>query len=186
VRPSWMPRIAAAAAAVVVLGAGGLVLSSWNQQRGDSSDAAGGGAASSARSQPESRLEPQPTPQPGSGSASGGAATRDLGQVPGKRQMADPSRALPQLHRATLAADARALLERRPLLRTPAASPAPGTTDLYRGCPGPRGRDQAVTPVRYDGRTAALVVRAADADGQRVEVWTCDGDRRLAAATLSR
>lgn len=175
-RRRWLPRITAAAAAVVVLGAGGVAASNLGVFGGhgsfDSSD--GGASSSKAGSAPES-----------TSSDAGGDTSSDSSGA-----------ALPELHAGSFVSEVTSLLSaghprvstpERPAL--PAARATDGPSKLQQdasACAGPDVSDGAViNQVRYDGAPAVLVVHPERGGRQLVEAWTCAGERRLAATTLT-
>jgi hypothetical protein len=196
-RRRWLPRASAAAAAVIVLGAGGVAVANLLGN--------GSGSDMSAGSSAEDRTAAKSAPGAMSSDA-GGSATRES---------AGDAAALPEVSSASFAADVARLLERRTSLITPDEKPSvTGGTPLERGggdkqgptdgqpapaCPGPPVADPATdpatdgatdgatrNPIRYDGRPAVLLVHPVRDGRQLVEAWSCAGDRRLAAATLTR
>ena len=191
-------RLLAAAAAVVVVAGGASLVVRQLQQGGSSAASSDVGAeAGSAASGP--------------GTTSGDSP--DLGARAGSPEAAAPQQAgsgqLPLLRPGHLAADAAALLaglrsgtapvagvvrgrdplgSRREDLAAPAPSSGPSAGPSAGGtvpCPGPRSPDSWTTTVRYDGGTAALVVRTARDGRQPVRVWSCDGSRLLAATSVA-
>ena len=159
-RRRWPSRLTAAAAAVIVLAAGGVAAANLGVFGGAGTSQKSGAAEDSTAAGSAAQA---PTASPGSDSSL-------------TRQSAD---GLPEVHSTSLASDATRLLRRRGALVPPG-----GRTSA--ACPGPRTGDGALTtPVRYDGRLAALVVHPEQGGHRLAEVWTCSGDSRLATAALT-
>ena len=136
-------------------------------------DSAASGGAASDKTLPEG---PSAVPSAGS-SVSSGSQSRAL------RDSAGAIQALPAVTTASFDSDVTRLL-RAGDATTPAerAAEAP----LTRACPGPTVHDGAVAnPVRLDGVLSVLLVHPAKDGTQRVEAWTCAGDRRLQSTRLT-
>jgi hypothetical protein len=108
------------------------------------------------------------------GGSSGTKEGADAGRIPGPVAQA----ALPRLHRASFAADARRVLT-EPRRDHLAAGGAPG-------CAGPGLAAVLGVQVLLDGRPAALLERPSRAGRTVAEAWSCDGRRRLAHASWPR
>jgi hypothetical protein len=195
-RRRWLSRASAAAAAVIVLGAGGIAVGNLLGDGSQSDTSVAGGSADD-RSVAESA--PGATASGGDGSAT--------------RESAGGAASLPEVSSVAFAADVARLLAGRTSVITPEEKPSvadgdPGLLEREGGdkqgptdgqpaaiCPGPPMSDPATkgaadraarNPVRYDGRPAVLLVHPLSEGRRLVEAWTCAGDRRLAAATLTR
>ena len=157
-----MPRVLLAAAAVVAGGyaVGNLALdgSLGESTAGDAgsdagSDAGGGSGAQAERDRPEAA----------DGSASGGGEALSI---------------VPTVRRDHLAADVRrvvGLFEQRPASGTTGGDDeGDGVVDETRDCPVPRlTEDQQLYEVRYQGRSAGLVVGPEEADRVGVTLYSC-------------
>jgi hypothetical protein len=197
-RRRWLPRAAGAAAAVIVLGVGGLAAVRLGTDSSSQDSAASGGVSSDTAPSSQGPSE-APVPSAGSG-ATPGSKARPL------RESADALRALPVLTKATFDTDVAGLLRADTSLTTPAERAAaqsgvdagsgsgstsettqqPDAARLARECPGPAVSDGAVAnPVRLDGVLSVLLVHPAKDGEQRVEAWTCAGDRRLQSTRLT-
>jgi hypothetical protein len=191
-RRRWGSRVTAAAAAVIVLGAGGVAAANLGVFGGSgdslsSSDAGGANAKSGARAE-------APTPSTPSGAS---------------REAVEQAEALPRVSSTSFASDAARLVRESGaaiVAPSPAGGDAAGGTAegdedssgegaaarrpaaalSALSCPGPKVTDAAVpNPVVYDGSVAVLLVHPASASGQLVEAWSCEGNRRLASATIT-
>ena len=109
-------------------------------------------------------------------SSAGGAAEQSDSRAPG---------GTPAIASASFADDVAALLESPARLRPEARKEAGDTTSST--CPGPAATDAASRrSVLLDGERAVLLVHPPRSGGRLVEAWTCDGERRLAATTVTR
>ena len=187
-----LSRMTAAAAAVVVLGAGGVAATSLgllDGSGGASSDSASSEAGTSSDRSTAKSLQGDSAPSTGPSS-----------------DASHPVGPLPHLGASSFARDVKTLLLQGSDLLTPeeARAGAPGsTTQSPRagnrdqagreasgllqalGCPGPKitGTSQA-QPVVMNDQLAVLVLHPERGGKRLVEAWTCDGERRLVAATL--
>ncbi len=187
-RRRWASRATIAAAAVVVLGVGGAAvgnlagIGSMSDSK-TASDAGGAAAGESLGEVPPSASGPLPSPTDGQLDVAPGAAA-----------------GLAVVHAEAFAQDVSALLSGGDALSTPerrARAGLPSTSDDAKAgpgdalreladCPGPPFDDGAVTNVvQYDGSIAALVVHPVSGGQRLVEAWTCQGDTRLASATVA-
>lgn len=186
-RRRWLPRTAAVAAAVIVVGLGGVTAANLGVFGGGSSSdkaaSSDAGGSTAARSGPESAQEPTPAQPRESQAAKDSAAGADGRALDAVK--------LPSVRAAAFASDVTTLLGTPGAVGTPEEAETSGPDkDPIRGlkaitCPGPVVTDGSVnTPVRYDGRLAALVVHPEQDGARLVEAWTCAGDRRLTVTTL--
>ncbi len=187
-RRRW-PRVLVAAASVAVLAYGaGAFLDGLRVSGGDAASTAArdetlaGAGAESGKAAPDA---PGVMPPGGTDSPNGGAAgVPETGKAGYARALTTGT---VRLHRHTLSADVRRLLDRSALTDGRASRPdsvreAPSPAKLLAPCTAPStARGDRLAAARLDGTRATLVVRRGT-DGTRVaEVYACDDPARLLA-----
>lgn len=199
-RRQWSPRLAVAAAAVIVTGVGGIAVANFDLLGGSdaltSEDASAGGA----RTEAESDAGSDPGSDPGASAPSTLPSEKGTAPDAGQRSLAEVS--LPRVRSSSYAADVEALLEDLVAPSREGTDAGPGTEEpgdtslapLNPACPGPTGDPAGDTDrdpdgvqrlaVLYDGQLTALLAFPPSSGQQRVEAWTCAGDRRLDSARV--